>query len=127
MIRHAATFVLLVSAASALAQEAVITRDGDWHVVTYADGGVLRYLPPEVTEADYPKRALRNGWEGRTVVQLHVNRRGRVTSCRVAESAGLAELDERACRIYRERGRFELTNLPGGKDVRAPVRWQLVD
>ena len=70
---------------------------------------------------------FRTDAEGRTVVALHVDAQGRVTRCETAETSGLAELDERACEIYRERGRFDLRNLPDGKNLRAPVVWKLLD
>jgi len=127
MLSRYVLLALLVVIAPVLAQGATISRDGEWRVVTYEDGGELRYIPPQVTEADYPPGALRTDAEGRTVVALHVDAQGRVTRCETAETSGLAELDERACEIYRERGRFELRNLPDGKTLRAPVVWKLLD
>lgn len=47
---------------------------------------------------DYPMRARRKGWEGRVVLRVAVDRRGRPADIRVAETSGHAILDEAAHR-----------------------------
>lgn len=96
-----------------------------WRTVAYPNGGELRYIPPQVEHRDYPRAALRAGAEGRTIVRLHVDPHGQIISCETVEAAGWPELDERACEIYRARGRFELRNIPETIVLLAPVRWRL--
>lgn len=47
---------------------------------------------------DYPMRARRKGWEGRVVLRVAVDRYGRPSDIRVAETSGHAVLDEAAHR-----------------------------
>jgi periplasmic protein TonB len=59
-----------------------------------------------VTTEDYPAWAVRYEVTGRVRVDLEVDRDGRVTSCEVSESSGVADLDVLACEKISERGRF---------------------
>lgn len=55
-----------------------------------------RYVQPR-----YPEAARRAGLEGTVVLQLSVDRRGRVVSVHVTESSGIRELDTEAVRAAR--------------------------
>lgn len=76
----------------------------------------------------YPSGSLKRGEEGRAVVSLTINRRGRVRRCRVTSSSGYRALDRRTCRVAR-RLRFEPARDAAGDAVRStytlPVRWTL--
>ena len=98
-----------------------------WHVFALPEGAELRYVPLSVTFEDYPKRARREGVEGTTVVSLQVGRSGRLEGCTIAVTSGAPDLDEQACRLYRERGRFELRGTAEPVTVQAPVSWVLLD
>lgn len=95
-----------------------------WRTVNYPGGGVLRYLLPKMTHADYPRGALDAGIEGRTLLRLEVDPQGRIVDCRAAQSAG-PTLDARACEAYRARARFELRGIDHNIVLHAPVQWQL--
>jgi TonB family protein len=109
--------------ASAAASEA---RPG-WLVISLPNGAEFAYLPVAVTLKDYPKQALWAGEEGTSLLNLQVDRKGRVKQCTTARSSGSPLLDEQACRLYRKRGRFKLRGMAGPLTVQAPVRWMLVD
>ena len=96
-----------------------------WRALPYPKGGELRYRPPLVTDRDYPAEARDAGVEGTTLLRLEVDPKGQIVACGVERSAGLAELDEAACRIYRSRARFQLRNIPEKIILRAPVIWRL--
>ena len=99
----------------------------DWLVISLPDGAEFAYQPPAVTLKDYPKQALRTGDEGTSLLNLQVDRKGRLKECTTARSSGSLLLDEQACRLYRKRGRFKLRGMAGPLTVQAPVRWMLVD
>ena len=67
---------------------------------------------------DYPSWALQQGIEGRVVVRMLVDERGRVAKAYVAKTSGYSSLDEAAVRAVR-RYRF-LPALKNGKPIR---RW----
>ena len=98
-----------------------------WLIYPLPKGAELRYLPLAVTLKDYPKQALRAGDEGTSILSLQVDTSGSVEGCTTARSSGSPLLDEQACRLYRERGRFELRGISGPVTVQAPVKWVLVD
>lgn len=56
--------------------------------------------------SDYPLEALKLDIEGDTVVDLSVDKEGKVKDCRVKASAGAAILDKEACRLAKQRARF---------------------
>ena len=99
----------------------------DWRVISFPDGSELRYLPPQVTAADYPSGALRADAQGRSVVRLEVDASGLITSCSTARSSGSPDLDAQACQLYRSRARFELRGKSGPIILPAPITWQLED
>jgi TonB family protein len=55
---------------------------------------------------DYPVEAQRNGEEGTVQAELAIDRRGRVSGCRIVRSSGHASLDGATCRILQSRARF---------------------
>lgn len=78
---------------------------------------------------DYPSRALREEIEGRTVVGFTVDETGTVRDAYVAESSGNESLDQTACRIIRERFRYQSAldseGRPIAEDRTQPVVWAL--
>ena len=97
----------------------------DWRVISLADGTELRYVPPQVTDADYPARARRQDAQGTSVLRLQVDKSGHITSCSTAKSSGFPDLDERACLLYRSRARFELKGTTPSITLHAPMVWRL--
>ena len=56
---------------------------------------------------DYPKEAVRRGWQGDVKVDLTIDTGGRVSACKVAESSGHSVLDVQTCKIFTQRARFK--------------------
>ena len=96
-----------------------------WKVISKIDGTELRYIPPQLTGADYPARARREEEQGTSVLRLQVDPSGHITSCSTARSSGSSELDARACLLYRSRARFELKGTTQSVIVLAPMEWRL--
>lgn len=82
-----------------------------------------------ITVADYPAAAIRAGAQGNTAVDLEIGTDGRVTSCRIVESAGMAALDEAACTALRARAHFRPPVDASGTAVvshyRRRIAWRL--
>lgn len=74
-----------------------------------------RNLPPR-----YPALAARQGVEGVVHVELHVDREGRVTVCKLAASSGDRRLDQAALHAL---GRWRFRNGPGV--TRIPVVFRI--
>ena len=78
---------------------------------------------------DYPSEAIRNDEQGTVAYQLQVDRRGRVSECRIKSSSGSSTLDEATCRILEDRARFEPARDRTGKRIAdeytGRIRWQL--
>jgi TonB family protein len=75
-----------------------------------------------VTPDDYPPASIRNNETGLVTVVLAISAEGGVTNCRVASSSSFAALDETACRVLSERGRYNPAIGSGG----VPVASQMV-
>ena len=99
----------------------------DWSVQSLPDGAELRYLPLTITEKDYPQTAARAAVEGTSIVSLQVDTSGQLVSCTTARSSGSPILDQQACRLYRERGRFELRGTTQPVTVQTAVQWVLMN
>ena len=97
-----------------------------WLILQLSEGVEVRYVPIAVTLKDYPKAALRAGDEGTTLLNLRVDSSG-LRGCETARSSGSQVLDEQACLLYLERGRFDLRGTSGPVTIKAPVQWLLVD
>ena len=85
----------------------------------------MHYALPRVSARDYPAAAKAAGVEGTSLIGLTVSPEGQIIRCDIVESAGLAELDERACEIYRARARFRFRDIKSNLYFRAPVVWKL--
>ena len=110
----------------AAAAQAEAPSERGWLTLQPSEGVELRYVPLAVTLKDYPKQALRAGDEGITLVSLQIDKSG-LTGCSTARSSGSPVLDEQACRLYLERGRFDLRGTSEPVTIKAPVQWVLVD
>lgn len=55
---------------------------------------------------DYPINAFREKRMGKSTILLGIDENGKVSSCVVSVSSGHSDLDETACNITKERGRF---------------------
>lgn len=82
-----------------------------------------------IARNDYPARAKRAGDEGRTAIELTINKFGRVVDCIVTESSGSSELDTATCRNVRSRARFRPAFDAKGEAIASKyetaVRWKL--
>ena len=82
-----------------------------------------------VTLDDYPREAVRNGWEGLVRVDLTIGTKGRVTDCKVIKSSGHAVLDTTTCKIMMTRARFQPARDDAGNAVEdhyeTQINWQL--
>lgn len=80
---------------------------------------------------NYPPAAIRAHEEGRVVADLTVDPQGRVTDCKIIQSAS-ASLDERTCQLAMSgSGLFRATKDRRGNAIashyRLPIRWRLPD
>lgn len=82
-----------------------------------------------VSNDDYPSRAIREEAQGTVRFTLTVGPDGRVSDCQVTGSSGNATLDETACRLLRQRGRFDpkldANGNPTSGTWSSSFRWQL--
>jgi len=99
----------------------------DWFAQSLPDGGELRFLPPTITKKDYPQTALRAEAAGTSLLNVQVDTSGRLVGCTTARSSGSPILDQQACRLYRELGRFELRGTTQSVTVQTEVQWALMD
>jgi protein TonB len=70
-----------------------------------------------ITDADYPRAALRPPRQGDVAFQVTVDAKGRVADCAVTASSGTAILDARVCELLHLRGHF----VPARDADRRPV------
>jgi TonB family protein len=77
--------------------------------------GELRWI----NDRDYPPDALRAGISGTVTYRFTVEVDGRVSDCTTVVSSGNLSLDNKACQVLLERGRFEPALGPDGRPVRA--------
>lgn len=96
-----------------------------WRLVSLPEGGELRYLPPRADVTDYPRQALLAGIQGRTMLRLVVSPHGQILDCRAVQSAGDAELDSRACQLYRSRAKFRFNRVSAPQTFHAPIEWRI--
>lgn len=79
---------------------------------------------------DYPKEAVRNGWEGTVVADLSVNKKGRVSACRIVKSSGYTVLDRTTCNLLFRRAKFTPATDDNGDPTEdtfrtPPIDWRL--
>ena len=86
-------------------------------------------LPSLMTVDDYPKEAVRNGWQGLVRVGLTVGKNGRVRKCIVVRSSSHLSLDQATCRIFLTRARFKPARNAKGKPIEdyyeTQITWRL--
>jgi TonB family protein len=90
---------------------------------TRAVASERRIVGGSISNADYPVEALRVGAAGTTVAEIDIAADGRVTACRIGQSAGHAALDTVTCSILTSRFRFERASTASSRSLR--VAWQL--
>lgn len=82
-----------------------------------------------VTADDYPPASIRNNETGLVTVVLAISAEGSVANCQVASSSGFRALDETACRVLSERGRYDPAISSGGVAVASQmvqrIYWRL--
>ena len=82
-----------------------------------------------ISVADYPREALRKGWQGAVHVDLKVGANGRVRACAVSRSSGHKILDNATCRILIARARFKPARDSAGRPVeghyQTHINWRL--
>lgn len=82
-----------------------------------------------VTTDDLPPAAIRGKWEGQTQFVMTVGTDGKANDCRTITSSGHAILDQRACDLMIQRGRFTPAKGANGEPIAAPwisgVHWQI--
>lgn len=82
-----------------------------------------------VSNDDYPSRAIREEAQGTVRFTLTVGPDGRVSDCTVTGSSGNSTLDDTACRLLRQRARFDPKLDSEGNPTTgtwsSSFRWQL--
>lgn len=66
----------------------------------------LRLTQQWVSSDDYPKASLRNGEQGKVVVQVHVSSDGNSEACGIIQSSNWPQLDQRSCVLALNRLHF---------------------
>jgi periplasmic protein TonB len=79
---------------------------------------------------DYPVEAMRNGDQGRVIVDLRIGTNGRARSCRIVQSSGHQALDVKTCEIMLRRAKFSPARDAAGRAVEdtlraPPIEWRL--
>jgi TonB family protein len=69
----------------------------------------------QISDSDYPDRAIRNGEHGVVSYVVTVGTDGRPLDCRITQSSGSGELDQQTCRLVRARARFRPSIGTDGK------------
>jgi TonB family protein len=82
-----------------------------------------RIVAGGISESDYPAAALAARAQGTTIADVDIDQGGRVTACRIAQSAGHAALDQRTCQLLSDRFRFERAAATSHRQMR--IAWQL--
>jgi hypothetical protein len=67
--------------------------------------------------SDYPDAALRRATQGRIVLRIAINARGRATACTPVATSGSPQIDVTTCRIALRRGRFDPALDAAGRPV----------
>jgi protein TonB len=70
----------------------------------------------------YPPIAVRNGWEGRVLVEMHLEVDGRLAEVRLLQRSGYAVLDEATITAVRRASPFP----PIARVLTVPVEYRLV-
>jgi periplasmic protein TonB len=82
------------------------------------EGGTdLVQIAGEIRPSDYPRDLRERGIGGRVEMIFTVGTNGRVTSCRVTRSSGVAELDALTCRLIQQRFRYRPSTDRFGRAV----------
>jgi TonB family protein len=85
-----------------------------------------RVIGGSVSDADYPRSAVRERRGGHTVVRLLATERGRVGECQITRSSGHADLDRRSC-VIGQRFRYRPARDSAGRPTKQwmvfPLRW----
>lgn len=84
-----------------------------------SDGGGtdLVQVAGEILSSDYPNDLRERGIGGRVSMKFTVGTDGRVTSCTVTRSSGVAELDQLTCRLIEQRFRYRPSTDRYGRPV----------
>lgn len=95
-------------------------------------GGVpLRWIGGGITDADYPRAALKAGASGTVGLRFVVGVNGRVSSCTVTRSSGNRDLDETTCKLIQKRFRYvpskDAAGRPYADTVTGEHRWDLYE
>jgi periplasmic protein TonB len=95
-------------------------------------GGVpLRWIGGGITDADYPRAALKAGASGTVGLRFVVGVDGRVSSCTITRSSGNRDLDETTCKLIRKRFRYvpskDAAGRPYADTVTGEHRWDLYE
>ncbi|MDP2873139.1 MAG: energy transducer TonB, partial [Bacillota bacterium] len=70
----------------------------------------------------YPQIAVRNGWEGRVLVEMRLEGDGRLSTVRLLEGSGYAVLDDATISAVRRASPFP----PVARVLTVPVEYRLV-
>ena len=78
---------------------------------------------------DYPRDALRGGWQGEVRVRVDVDAAGSPKGCALRYGSGWPSLDQATCRVLMARARFEPARDKAGQPMASPsfhtVRWRV--
>ncbi len=83
--------------------------------------------PLKTDHPPYPRRARNQGWEGKVILQLHIDPQGRVESANVQQSSGYTLLDASALQTVQEWAFAPAKNgeFPIASTVNIPIKFDL--
>ena len=82
-----------------------------------------RFLNPEpISVQDYPRASLLAGEYGIVSVVLQISPEGKVGSCKITETSGHLELDERTCVLLTTKARFSAARDRDGSRIASEYR-----
>jgi len=78
-----------------------------------------------ISESDYPGEALAHRHQGRVVMELTIDPRGRTTGCRILETSGSPLLDRGSCDFWSRRMRYRAARDADGRPAEGRVVQEL--
>ena len=80
-------------------------------------------------DADYPRKALKEGREGTAIFKVRISDTGQPSDCVIVQSSGSSDLDEATCKTIIKRARFAPAKNEEGQPVESEfssaITWRI--